>query len=181
MTKPAILAGQIYHIFNRGVNREPIFFNQGNYTFFIGRMRRYFRPELVEVLAYCLMPTHYHILIVSETNDFGKAVMQPFATSYVKAVNKQQGRVGTLFQGAFKSRLIQGDGDLLHLSRYIHLNPVSAGLVSTPEEWPHSSYRDYIGLRQGSFLSKDRLLGYFDSVADYQAFVEDPGEAVSTA
>jgi REP element-mobilizing transposase RayT len=179
MTRPAIVSGQIYHLFNRGVNRQPIFFNKGNYTFFIGRMRRYFRPTLVEVLAYCLMPTHYHILILPRTDDFGKAVMQPFATSYVKAVNKQQGRVGTLFQGAFKSRLVQRDGDLLHLSRYIHLNPVSAGLVSSPADWRHSSYLDHVGTRHSTFLFKGKLLSYFDSAADFQAFVEDPDEGVS--
>jgi REP element-mobilizing transposase RayT len=174
MANTTIYPGQLYHVYNRGVNRQLIFFNEGNYDFFIRRMKRYFVPSRVDVLAYCLMPTHFHILIVAKLQKFGTRVMQPFATSYVKAINRQQRRVGPLFQGPYRARQVTTDGDLVHLSRYIHLNPVVAGLVSSPAEWRYSSYEEYLGTWATTFLRKEKVLSYFDSPEEYQAFVEDP-------
>ena len=174
-----MLTGHYYHIFNRGVDRQAIFFQQRNYGFFIQRMRDYFVPELVKVIAYCLMPNHYHLIVLCLTEQFGIKVMQPFGTSYVKAINEQQGRVGPLFQGRFKYKLIETDEYLRNATRYVHLNPVKAGYAKTPSEWAFYSYRDYIGLRKGFIPASDIILRNFDSPADYQAFVEAatfPGE-----
>lgn len=102
--------------------------------------------------------------------------MQPFGTSYTKAINKEQGRVGALFQGRFKGKHIEKDRYLLHLSRYIHRNPVEAGLVVRPADWKYSSYRDYIGHRNGALPKPGVILAQFESADDYAAFVED-GEA----
>lgn len=164
--------GHYYHLYNRGVNRGPIFFCQENWAFFIRRMRDYFKPDLVQIVAYALMPTHYHILVLSHTNKLSEHVMQPFATSYVKAVNRQQNRVGPLFQGPFRSKIVDNDAYLSHLTRYIHLNPVAAGYVGSPGEWPYSSYRDYIGLRNGTLAHSDVVLQRFPTRTDYQTFVE---------
>ncbi len=171
-------SGQYYHVYNRGVNREAIFFNEGNYAFFIRRIRRYFQPTLVHVIAYCLMPNHYHLLVrVCTDDEFGTKVMQPFGTSYVKAVNKQQDRVGPLFQGKYKAKLVDTDAYLSHLTRYIHRNPVDAGYVDQAEAWPYSSYRDYVGLRDGMIPHSDVILGRFSSANGYRAFVEAIGDS----
>ena len=98
--------------------------------------------------------------------------MQPFIVSYTKAINRQQGRVGPLFQGPFRAVWVDKDEYLLHLSRYIHMNPVSAGLATRPEKWIFSSYRDYIGLRKGTLPVPDVVLSQFSSCQAYQAFVE---------
>jgi hypothetical protein len=98
--------------------------------------------------------------------------MQPFGVSYTKAVNKQQGRVGPIFQGPFQAVQVSRDELLMHLSRYVHLNPVSAGLVTAPEAWAFSSYWDYVGLRQGTLPRPDDLLALFPSRQAYRAFVE---------
>jgi hypothetical protein len=98
--------------------------------------------------------------------------MQPFVTSYTKAINKEQERVGALFQGRFKGILVDSNDYLVHLSRYIHRNPADAGLVARPADWVFSSYRDYIGLRQGQLPHPDILLGQFRSREDYAAYVE---------
>lgn len=119
------------------------------------------------------MPNHYHLLVYLHGNEFSHKVMQPFGTSYTKAINKVQNRVGALFQGRFKGIHIENDSYLLHLSRYIHRNPVEAGLVSRPADWEFSSYRDYIGLRNGTLPKPDIILGQFASVEEYAAFVED--------
>jgi putative transposase len=171
--KVPLKAGQYYHVFNRGVNRGAIFLRQENWLFFLKRMRDFFHPEKVEVIAYCLMPNHYHLLVYLNDDDFGPKVMQPFMVSYTKAVNKQNKRVGPLFQGPFHAKLIKDDGHLLLLSQYIHLNPVRAKLVDKPEDWVYSSYQDYLGLRRGTLPKPGVILEHFSSIEDYRAFVEE--------
>ena len=150
MRKTPLVPGQIYHIYNRGVNRQPIFFQTRNWGYFIERLQKYCVPTLIEILAYCLMPNHYHLLARVIGEDVGQQVMQPLTVSYAKSINEQEGRSGHLFQGPFQAKLVDRDEYLKWLSRYIHLNPVVAGLVERPEEWAFSSYRDYVGLRNGT-------------------------------
>jgi putative transposase len=169
--KVTFQAGHVYHLYNRGVNRQPIFFCDENWGYLIKRLRRYFLPELADILAYCLMPTHYHLMVLSKTDELSERVMQPFGLSYTKAINRQQGRVGPLFQGPFRAAWVDDDRYLVHLSRYIHMNPVAAGLVDRPEEWAFSSYRDYIGLRGGTLPTPDPILSQFSSRQAYGAFV----------
>ena len=178
MTKINYTPGHYYHIYNRGVNRQPIFFAKRNWGFFIERLREYFTARNAIIIAYCLMPNHYHLLVRALCDDFGHAVMQPFSTSYTKAVNKEQTRVGALFQGRYKGRHVENEGYLLHLSRYIHRNPVTAGLVTHPADWHFSSYRDYVGLRQGTLpqpeiVLSQFVLSQFASAAAYAAYVEE--------
>ena len=123
------------------------------------------------------MPNHYHLLVRLERDDFGKKVMQPFGVSYTKAINKQQVRVGPLFQGPFRAKRVDSDEYVLHLSRYIHLNPVTAGLVARAEAWAFASYRDYVGLRDGTLPATELVLGQFASREAYREFVEAYGEA----
>ena len=172
----SLTPGNYYHLYNRGVNRQPIFFNQENWRFFIRKMRQYFLPDLLDVLAYCLMPNHYHILVYLKTENISDKVMQPFGTSYVKAVNKQQKRVGPLYQGPFKARHVDSEDYLVCLTRYIHLNPVRARLVDRPAEWPYSSYCDYIGMRHGTLAQTGFILSQFVSYTAYRDFVEGGSE-----
>ena len=165
-------SGQTYHLYNRGVNRQPIFFCAENWGYFIKQLRHYFQPDLIDILAYCLMPTHYHLMVILKIDDLGARVMQPFSVSYTKAINRQQERVGPLFQGPFRAAWVDKDSYLLHLSRYIHMNPVTTGLVAQPEDWAFSSYRDYIGLRDGTLPVPDVVLSRFPSRQAYREFVE---------
>jgi REP element-mobilizing transposase RayT len=174
--KPPLLPENYYHFYNRGVNRQDIFFCQENWRFFIQQMRYYLQPEFLDIVAYCLMPNHYHLLVYLKTEAISIKVMQPFGTSYVKAVNKQQKRVGPLYQGPFKARHVDTDGYLTHVTRYIHLNPVRARLVEHPADWPYSSYNDYIGLRQGTLPKTDIILSQFASREAYREFVEEVSE-----
>ncbi len=144
-----LVAGHYYHLYNRGNNRAPIFLEQANYAFFLRQLRTYVVPRDAHVIAYALMPNHYHLLIQAQTDDLSHA-MQLFGISYTKAINKRFGRVGAVFQGAFRAKEVDRDEYLLHLSRYIHLNPVRAGLVRQPQEWAFSSYCDYVGVRNGT-------------------------------
>ncbi len=172
--------GGYYHIYNRGVNRGKIFFEQENYRFFLRRMKEYLQPESVEVIAYCLMPNHFHLIVCPQTENFSDN-MGLFAMSYAKAVNSRYRRVGPLFQGRFQAKWIGKNEYLLHLSRYIHINPVIGKLVKKAEEWNFSSYCDYIGLREDSFLRPAIVLEQFsmpvndqqNQMKAYKEFVEE--------
>ncbi len=177
MRKIKFRAGHYYHLYNRGVNRQPIFFNDGNWAYFIKQLRHYCKPDLIDIIAYCLMPNHYHLLVYLKCDDLSAKIMQPFTVSYTKAVNRQQERIGPLFQGTFKAKLVDKDEYVLHLSRYIHLNPVLAKLVNQPAKWMFSSYRDYVGLRNGTFPKPDIVLSQFPSRQAYVEFVESYSEA----
>ncbi len=169
--KVDFLADRYYHIYDCGNNFQPIFFETENYRFFLRQLRRYLVPHALEIIAYCLMPTHYHILARSLTDDLS-TYMQPFVLSYTKAINKRHGRAGALFQGRFKVIHVNRETYLLHLSRYIHLNPVSARLVQRPEDWEFSSYRDFVGLRMGTLPKPEVVLAQFSSPDGYRSFVE---------
>ena len=93
--------------------------------------------------------------------------------SYVRAVNIQEKRTGHLFEGKYKFKHIDDIPYLLHLSRYIHLNPVDAGLVKKSEQWKYSSYTHYCGLQQNEFIHSDIVLREFSGSEEYVAFVED--------
>jgi putative transposase len=167
---------EYYHLYNRGNNFQPIFFERKNYLFFLQRLREHLTSESVELVAYCLMPNHYHVLVYLKTDELS-SLMQSFGLSYTKAINTRYRRVGSLFQGPFKAVHVDRIEYLLHLSRYIHLNPVMARLVRQPEQWEFSSYLDFIGQRKGIPLKRDVVLSQFPSVDDYRQFVESYVEA----
>ena len=150
---------------------EFFFFIPENWRFFLQRMRKYFLPEHADVIAYCLMPNHYQMLILAKSDQVSHKVIQPFVTSYTKAINQQRSRVGALFQGTFRAKFVSRNEYLLHLSRYIHFNPVTAGLVNKPEDWIYSSCRDYIGLRNGTLPNPSVILSQFSSPERYLDFV----------
>ena len=172
MPRVTFAPGEYYHVFNRGVNRQRIFLSERNWGFFLVRLREYFSPDLADIIAYCLMPNHFHLLVLVKCNDFGLKVMQPFATSYTKAVNKEHQRVGPVFQGRFRAIHVDDNSYLVHLTRYIHRNPVDARLVKSAGEWQFSSFLDYVGRRAGTLPKPDIVLGQFVSLSDYAAYVE---------
>jgi REP element-mobilizing transposase RayT len=169
--RESLQAGQCYHLYGRGNNRQQIFVEAENYFFFLRQLRRYLTPQVFHTIAYCLMPTHYHLLVCLRSDDLS-AQMKRFLLSYTNAINKRYGRSGALFEGRFRSVCVEGDRYLLHLSRYIHLNPVLAGIVKHPQDWEFSSYREYVGLREGTLPVPDAVLSQFASQAAYRAFVE---------
>ena len=161
----------LYHVYNRGHNFSAVFYEPENYLFFLKRLRNYVADQNADILAYVLMPNHYHLLVQLISDDFSHA-MQRFTISFTKAMNKRYGHVGAFFQGSFQAKHIAEDSYLLHLSRYIYLNPVLAGLVDCPERWEFSSYPEYIGIRYGTLPRSEIVLGQFSSVRAYREFVE---------
>jgi len=130
------------------------------------------KDKLVEIIAYCVMPTHLH-LVVKQLKEKGISIfMNNVLNSYTRYFNTKHERKGPLWEGRFKHILVESDQQLLHLTRYIHLNPTTAYLVNKPEDWLVSSYREYL-------LSTDnsRICKYEDILdiepKDYKEFVED--------
>ncbi len=188
------VSNQYYHFYNRGNNREKVFFESENYLYFLKGLRKYMLP-FVEVIAYCLMPTHYHVLgrikpvKETETSEVLKTsevlssevltssaisnAMMKFIVSYTKAINKRFDRVGTLFQGQFHGKPIETYSHLLTLCLYIHANPVKDGLVFLPEEWQFSNYLEWMELRNGRLVNRDFITENFGSKEEYQKQVRD--------
>ncbi|MDB9514500.1 transposase [Kamptonema animale CS-326] len=165
-------AGNYYHVYNRGNNCQLIFFERENYIYFLRQLRNHLITHGVDIIAYCLMPNHYHLLVYLQNDDFSK-LMQSFTLSYTKAINKRYQRVGSLFQGRFQAIHVDREDYLLHLTRYIHLNPVSAKIVEKAEDWEFSSYQEYIDLRQGSLPKIEGMRAQFHSADAYRYFLED--------
>ncbi len=130
----AFLPGMYYHIYNRGAGRSLIFRAEENYRFLLRRVRENTTTYDISTIAYCLMPNHYHFAFRQDGDRPISALMQAVFNSYSKAYNKAYHRSGTLFEGPFQAVAIEKFEYLLHLCRYIHRNPLDAGLVSHPAD-----------------------------------------------
>lgn len=186
-----ITSNQIYHVFNRGNNKQPIFFNRENYLYFLKKVRNHLYPSC-DILAYCLMPNHFHFLIhmneestKNAVNKTGGIELSHFSnglkillSSYTRGVNKQQERTGTLLSQNTKIKPTFGgsiiDDYAVWCFRYIHQNPVKANLVSSPEDWEFSSYQDYLGLRDGTICNQTLAAELLEfELNEFYEFVED--------
>ena len=169
--KVQFVQGCYYHIYNRGVDRQPIFRTVENYLFLLRRVKRYAHRFEIAIIAYCLMPNHYHFLVRQDGQHAVSAFVQAVFNSYTKAFNKMFGRTGTLFEGPFQAILVDEDAYLAHLCRYIHRNPVDAGLVKHPGAWPFSNYREWVGTRQGTLVDRKLVREMFATPEAYEQFV----------
>lgn len=171
-------AGAVYHVTSRGNEKKPIFLDEEDrerFLIFLGEL-----PTRFEVLihGYVLMGNHYHLLLETLRPNLQKT-MQYLNTAYTVFFNRKRSRAGHLLQGRYKAFLIQKDSYLLGVSRYVHTNPVRARMVDLPQEYPWSSYRDYIGTRKReAWLTREWVLGQFSQNETsarrrYKKFVEE--------
>lgn len=187
-----------YHIYNRGVEKRNIFIDERDYRVFIHFLKRYLTPpnqsevapswrsdlpNEIRLLAYSLMPNHFHFLVKQYTLDAVTKFMRALSNSYVRYFNERYERVGALFQGRFKAILIDSERYLLYLSAYIHRNPIELlreGGPTSLKDYLYSSYRSYLNNRGAKWLFPDEILAYFKSskrltpqdFLSYESFVE---------
>lgn len=193
--------GEIYHIFNRGIEKRPTFITIRDYQRAIQTLN-YYRAQnpqvrfshfmrlsreaqtfalenlkklnnLIDILAYCFMPNHFHFLLRQTQKNGISRFMANFTNSYTKYFNTKNKRVGHLFQGAFRAVRIEDDKQLIHVSRYIHLNPVTSFLIETEEleKFPWSSYPEYTRLTQSEKVDIATVLNLFPNKDAYKNFV----------
>lgn len=183
-----------YHIFNRGVNKQEIFDSPDNYERFLQTIFYYqfsgpkprfsthkrFKnkdfsnnPKIVEIICYCFMPNHFHFLLRQIKEGGITEFISKISNSYTKYFNTKHKRVGPLLQGEFKAVPIETDEQLLHVSRYIHLNPFVSELVNDLNLFSYSSYKNFISPDSISFCVTKPILDFFKNPKKYEEFVND--------
>jgi REP element-mobilizing transposase RayT len=172
-----LVAGGIYHVVSRGNRKQPIFLSDGDRELFLEIVRRVVRTHEWSVHSYCLMPNHYHFLLETPHPDLSGG-MQEINGTYGTWFNRLHGFVGHVFQGRFKASLVEGDGHLLHLTRYIALNPVRAQLCSYPSDWRWGSFREVLAQSEIGLTSPAKVLTFFGEDLNrareiFRGFVED--------
>ncbi len=206
MRKEPLIEGCVYHVFTKSIAGFKVFRGKREYDRFIEMMQFYEHesppvkfsyyaelddkdiyyetkikpnPCLVEIIAYCVMPTHIHLILKQLKENGITNFLRPLLDSYTRYFNIRNDRKGPLWQSRFKSVLVDNDEYLLHLTRYIHLNPVSDSLVENPEDWHYSSYREYINTEMNGLcnfssyinLKPEEYKEFVESRKDYQKFL----------
>ncbi len=171
--RPPYLPGQYYHFYNRGAHRVSIFKEPENYIFVLRKMKKYALKYQLTMIAYSLLPNHYHFLTRQDGEYHAGLLPQYVFNSYSKAYNKRYGHSGTLFEDNYKVKPVLKSAHLLHLCRYIHGNPVKDGLVADPADWIYSNYLEWIGERDGTLFDPEFVCANFTSPAAYRDFVLD--------
>mgnify|MGYP001598280510 CR=1 FL=1 len=200
------VTNQIYHVFNRSIASQPIFIDTRDYKRILELINyyRFRRPPLrfshynrlpreqkleyensfmtnknpmLEIFAYCIMPNHVHFLLRPNMNNAISDFMRNLQNSYSEYFNTKRERTGSLFQFMFKAVRMETDEQFIHVSRYIHLNPVTSYLIELDDlkNYRWSSFKDYI-LNINSFVSKEMISSRFKSIEDHKKFVFDQSE-----
>ncbi len=188
---PVLTANNFYHIYNRGNNRENIFHKPENYFYFLRKYDTYLSPFL-ETYAYCLLPNHFHLLVrvrketevllaakalnftkqgkpITDVDVIISEAFRRFFMAYAKAINKQSGRTGSLFQKNFKRKLVDNEAYFTTLVRYIHINPPLHGICDDYGTYLYSSYHRIL-IDNPSKLYKKEVLAWFNGKNGYVQF-----------
>lgn len=204
--KTILATNEIYHVYNRGVEKRPIFLNKRDYIRFIETVNYYrfancpmrfsylkllsyeekdniFKrlesesEKLVDVFAFCFMPNHIHFLLKQLVGKGISKFMAKITNAFSHYFNIRHDRIGHLFQGNFGAVRIETDEQLIHVSRYIHLNPVSSYLIEIRDlsNYEYSSYPEYINGASG-FTNTKEVLSHFKNKNEYRKFVEDQAD-----
>lgn len=171
-----------YHVYARGASKQPIFLDKTDYVYFLSLLKRYLgkKQQLsktgvaypnyhdeVKLLAYCLMKNHFHIYLYQSTEGGIARFMKSLMTSYSRYFNIKYKRSGSLFESRYKAVRTSSQTYHEHITRYIHLNP------RYWKRYPYSSLDYYTGKKESDWISPDKILEQFTSVADYLEFLEN--------
>jgi len=200
-----LVTGETYHVFNRGIDKRVTFSTDGEFQRAIDCLSYYrfaspplklskyqllpedrksdilaqFQDEqnkLIDIHAFCLMPNHVHFLLTQRKEGGIAKFMANFQNSYTKYFNTKHERVGQLFLDQFKAVHIETDEQFLHVSRYIHINPLTAFLLKNFNElytYPWSSFPDYVNLNSGIITTTEKVFSFFPSISTYEGFLAD--------
>lgn len=191
--KIILATGEIYHIFNRSIHGVPIFDDKRAINNFLETARFYlsstppvkfsvyrqckntYPPDLskplAKIIAYCLMPNHFHFILLQNRDHGIRIYLQKLINSYSHYFNLKKEQKGPLFESPFKAVRVETEEQLLHLSRYIHLNPVTAYLSETPADYLYSSFSAYLGEKSFLPIETSMVLSCFSSAKKYEEFI----------
>lgn len=198
------ITGEIYHIFNRSIAKQPILKRKNDYEriYNLIDFYRFNKPKLrfshynrlalkerkefldnlyssdklLDISAFCLMPNHIHLLVKQNKENGITTFMSNIQNSYAKYFNTKNKRTGALFQSMFKSVRIESDEQIIHTARYIHLNPLTSYVlkdINKLENYPWSSFYNYMKKQSSGFIDKEVIMGYFSSPAEFEKFTLD--------
>ncbi len=192
--KTILTTGEYYHVFNRSVQKLPIFKGQRECALFLEAVAFYLQTKpptkfsmyrqnrtrypinlnkkIVTVVSYLLMPNHFHFILCQNQEDGIKNFIQKITNSFAHYFNLKYKNTGPVFERRFKAVHIENNEQLIYLSAYIHLNPVTSCLVENPEDYPYSSYRAYIGLEKSEIIDPSIILDQFSTKEEYKKFVD---------
>lgn len=184
---------QCYHVFHRGIQKTKIFLEDQDYQIFLYYLNVYLGdPKVIlakypnlpirlqaknlnnelEFISYCLMPNHLHFLLKQSTKEAVSKFMKQLLNAYTFYFNKKYERTGPIFEGRYKAVRITSDELLLHVSRYIHLNPVVAKIVNVPESYKWSSHKNFIE-KNNKLIKPESVLGFLKDTKSYHEFVRN--------
>ncbi|MDA6072178.1 transposase [Flavobacterium sp. AC] len=174
MKKDIFEAGQYYHIYNRGNNKENIFIEEKNYNYFLEKVKKYILP-IADIYAYCLLKNHFHIVLrIKDKVDISEKLKEkihlPFSNlfnAYSKSINEAYNRTGSLFQEHLQRNRIEDENYLRQLIVYVHLNPVKHKFTEHFASYLHSSYRSYLSERRTS-IDRDFILNLFGGLENFE-------------
>ncbi len=203
-----LVTDQYYHVFNRGINRQPIFLGFKEYrrafdlldfySFATVKLRfskfllltkgeriaifdklRKENNKLVDIIAFCLMPNHFHFLLQQKQDNGISKYMAIFQNSYTRYFNTKYNKIGPILQGQCKAVRVEDDEQFVHLTRYVHLNPYTSYVVKDKgdlETYPWSSFPEYIGKVSTDVCKKDIIVERFKDTVSYKTFVFDQAD-----
>lgn len=205
--EPVLVNNEYYHVFNRGVNKRPLYTNRWEYLRMVSIINyyRYKNPpvrysfysispppikneienkllvseKLVDIVSWVLMPNHFHFLLKQNSENGITEFIHKISVSYSHFFNKKYSRIGPLMQGPFRSVLIESDEQLLHVSRYIHLNPYTSFLIKTIDEifcYEWSSMHEYLNHQVNAISDPKIIISMCGLIEDYKKFVVDQSD-----
>ena len=170
--KVPIINGNFYHIFNRVVKGRRLFYKTENYLFYLNLWKEVDFSTCCRLIAYCLMPNHYHYLIqIIDAALFPRKISY-FFNRYLKSLNVSKKETGRYFENRFQAKLIDNERYLIGVCCYIHLNPIKANLVTSLDQWPFSNYLEFIGKRNGKLWDRKFFEEYIQFPSEYKEYIK---------
>jgi len=191
--KVRLVTGETYHVLNHSVQGMPIFKGQREMDIFLEAIEFYLQASpptkfshyrtnrdifpinldqtLVTIINFCVMPNHFHFTLKQKEKNGIRQFIQKLSNSFAHYFSTKYNNRGAVFEGNFKAIRVESDEQLIHLSRYVHLNPVTAFMVEDPKDYPYSSYQIYLGKEKSKIVDPSLVLDQFSSIKKYEKFV----------
>ena len=176
------IKGEYFHIYNHAVNQELLFRDDKDYEYFLNKFEKSLKTIPASIVAFCLMPNHFHFFLRQDGNILVFRLFDSSFRPYVMHFNTKYKRKGTLFQGPLQHIHVTSNNYFVQLCKYIHFNPIKAGLVGKLTDWKFSNYLEWIGERKSKLfcpevmeIFEDEFGDYEQTIQEYEKYLEESG------